>query len=218
MILLKDKTNVIAPNSDYPFGDIKNNGGSNNGTPVDRDVYSYVHQFFEKMFAESAIVANGLPENETNGFQLFEAFRFFTSNDWLNTGLLASNFSFSGATLSNQVVRFRKRGNMVEFNISFSLTITNASSWNNSSYAQKSSNSPNFNAGYLANFDNDYYYNPFVGSGVVNCPTSEYSGQCSCFVQNLPPANRMALVVHVPNNVTNGDVLGINCLGQYELA
>lgn len=70
---LQNKTNVQAPDSDYPYGAIKNNTGSNNGTPVNLDTYGDFHQFFEKVFAESGLVANGLPDNATNGFQLYDA-------------------------------------------------------------------------------------------------------------------------------------------------
>lgn len=73
MILLKDKTNVTAPNVNYPYGDIKDNTGIGDGTPVNRRVYADFHQFFSKLFNNSGLVANGLPDNEENGFQLFEA-------------------------------------------------------------------------------------------------------------------------------------------------
>jgi hypothetical protein len=73
MIPLVDKQNATAPDSDYPFGNIKDNPGNGTGTPVNKEVYADFHQFFEKMFSESGIVANGLPDNEYNGFQLFWA-------------------------------------------------------------------------------------------------------------------------------------------------
>jgi hypothetical protein len=73
MIPLALKMNVTPPNVDYPRGDIKNNSGANDGTPVDRNVYGDIHQFFEKMFAESGLTANNMLDNETNGYQLYEA-------------------------------------------------------------------------------------------------------------------------------------------------
>jgi len=73
MIKLEDKPNVIAPNADYPYGDIKDDTGIDDGTPVDREVYADHHQFFAKMFAESGLTANDLPDNATNGFQLYQA-------------------------------------------------------------------------------------------------------------------------------------------------
>lgn len=71
--LLADKKNVQAPDSDFPFGRIKDNDGSNNGTPVDEDVYGDFHQFFEKLMSAAGITANKLPDNDYSGFQLFEA-------------------------------------------------------------------------------------------------------------------------------------------------
>lgn len=68
-----NKVNVEAPDSDYPYGRIKNNTGTNNGTPVNENTYGDFHQFFAKMFAESGLVYNELPDNDYSGFQFFEA-------------------------------------------------------------------------------------------------------------------------------------------------
>lgn len=73
MIKLQDKLNAVPVSSTYPYGDIKDNSGSNDGTPVNRAVYADLHQFFEKMFAESGLTANNLPDNADNGFQLFQS-------------------------------------------------------------------------------------------------------------------------------------------------
>ena len=88
MKLLATKTNVIAPSVDYPFGDLKDNPGDNSGTPNNRELITDGQQFFEKMFSESGIVANGLPDNETNGFQLYEAFRKLTRPYRVASGLI----------------------------------------------------------------------------------------------------------------------------------
>lgn len=70
---LQNKTNVTAPNAQFPYGAVKDNTGTNNGTPVNVDTYGDMHQFFEKLFAESGLTANGLPDDATNGFQLYQA-------------------------------------------------------------------------------------------------------------------------------------------------
>jgi len=72
-IKLEDKPNTVAPDVDYPYGNIQDNTGSNNGTPVNALVYADFHQFFAKMMAESAIIYNDQPDNATNGFQYFLA-------------------------------------------------------------------------------------------------------------------------------------------------
>lgn len=73
MIRLADKTNVATGVSGYPYGKIINDSGIGDGTPVDEQVYNDVHQFFERMFDQSGLTANGQPDNSTNGFQLYEA-------------------------------------------------------------------------------------------------------------------------------------------------
>jgi hypothetical protein len=72
-IKLENKVNTEAPSATYPFGNIKDNTGSNNGTPVDKNVYADFHQFFAKMMNESGIVYNDLPDNNTDGFQYWLA-------------------------------------------------------------------------------------------------------------------------------------------------
>lgn len=73
MIRLQDKTNVDAPTVAYPFGKIRDDVPGTPGTPVDEQLYGDAHQFLEKLFEESGHTANDLPDNETNGFQLYEA-------------------------------------------------------------------------------------------------------------------------------------------------
>ena len=72
-IKLENKVNTEAPSVAYPFGNIKDNTGSNNGTPVDKNVYADFHQFFAKMMSESGIIYNDLPDNNTDGFQYWLA-------------------------------------------------------------------------------------------------------------------------------------------------
>lgn len=69
---LASKPNVVAPGGSYPFGRIKDKGGTA-GTPVNEQVYGDMHQFFEKMMSLAGLVANGLPENNTDGFQFIQA-------------------------------------------------------------------------------------------------------------------------------------------------
>ncbi len=75
---LKNKQNVTAPNSTFPFGDIKDNPGNNTGTPYNRAVYGDFHQFFAKSLADSGITPNDLDENAVNGFQYFNALKINT--------------------------------------------------------------------------------------------------------------------------------------------
>lgn len=70
---LVNKPNVDPVDGDYPYARIKDDDGSNNGTPVDEEVYGDIHQFFEKMMDVAGVVHNEQPDNNYSGFQLFEA-------------------------------------------------------------------------------------------------------------------------------------------------
>ncbi len=72
---LQLKTNVDAPDVDFPYGRIRDNLGMGDGTPYNELLYGDFHQFMSKMFAESGLTYNGDPDNETQGFQFFEALR-----------------------------------------------------------------------------------------------------------------------------------------------
>lgn len=78
MKLLQNKTNVTAPDAVWLYGDINNNTGSGNGTPLDKEFTTDAMNFFERLMSKSSVVANGLPDNETNDWQLYEAFRELT--------------------------------------------------------------------------------------------------------------------------------------------
>lgn len=70
---LVNKPNVEPPDSDFPYARLKDDSGSDDGTPVDEEVYGDMHQFFEKLMAEADVTHNELPDNAYSGFQLFEA-------------------------------------------------------------------------------------------------------------------------------------------------
>lgn len=72
-IALTSKPNTNVPDSDYPYGQIRDNTGGGNGTPVNTVVYGDFHQFFAKLMDAAGISYNGLPDNAYSGFQLFEA-------------------------------------------------------------------------------------------------------------------------------------------------
>lgn len=65
--------NVNGATAEFPYGDVKDNTGSNNGTPLNRESMSDIFQFFAKLADEAGIVQNDILDNEYDGFQLFEA-------------------------------------------------------------------------------------------------------------------------------------------------
>lgn len=78
---LKLKTSVDTPNSEFPYGRIRDDDGTlTYGTPVNELVYGDMHQFFARMFemakaVDSTFDYNDEPDNAYDGFQYFEAFQ-----------------------------------------------------------------------------------------------------------------------------------------------
>lgn len=85
MIALNSNLNVDNSDlSNYPGGRIKDNDGSGNGTPVNRAVYGDIHSTVSKLMRLYSITPNGLPDNETNGFQIIDALSALASkNDFI---------------------------------------------------------------------------------------------------------------------------------------
>jgi len=72
-IALEDKQNVDPPSALYPNGNIRDNDGSGNGTPVNKINHADFHQFFARLLVEGNVVPNGQPDNAYDGFQYIEA-------------------------------------------------------------------------------------------------------------------------------------------------
>lgn len=70
---IQNYTDVSTPDSDYPNGNIKDDTGADDGTPVDKQVYADMHQTLAKLLRLSSITPTGLPDNEYSGFQYIEA-------------------------------------------------------------------------------------------------------------------------------------------------
>jgi len=111
MIPLNANGNV--DNSDlvnYPGGRIRDNDGTNNGTPVNRSVYGDLHSNISKLMRLYAITPSGLPDNETNGYQLIEALRSLASkNDFIyplstNGTILNVDIKFSQMLVNEYIV------------------------------------------------------------------------------------------------------------------
>lgn len=78
MRTITDLQNTDAPDSDYPSGRVRDrDAGQNNGTPVDEEMVGDPLQFFNKLMRDSLALggdpANGLPDNDYNGWQLNDA-------------------------------------------------------------------------------------------------------------------------------------------------
>ncbi len=100
-IALEDKENVDGPTAAYPNGNIRDNDGTGNGTPVNKLNHADFHQFFARILVEAGITPNGLPDNAYDGFQYIDALKALIDNDlnkdWITTGLVFGlNWSASG--------------------------------------------------------------------------------------------------------------------------
>ena len=75
-----DNSNLPA----YPNARIKDNDGSDNGTPVNEAVYGDIHEAFAKLMRLYGIPYNDFPDNEVTGYQYIEALRALASkNDFI---------------------------------------------------------------------------------------------------------------------------------------
>lgn len=86
MRALNSSPNVVdnSDPSNYPNGRIKDNDGTGNGTGVNERVYGDLHQTIAKLMRLYEIVPTGLPDNETNGYQIIEALSALASkNDYI---------------------------------------------------------------------------------------------------------------------------------------
>lgn len=97
MKLLKNKVNSSADGT-YPLGKIRDdNGDGVSGSQVDAEFMNDYVQFMEKMFADSGLTANGNPDNGTNGYQLFDAFKVSLRK---NKGFLVGDFFITQSSTS----------------------------------------------------------------------------------------------------------------------
>lgn len=107
---LNSNLNVDNSNPAYPNGRIKNNTGAGNGTPVNESVYGDIHVNKDKLMDLYGIIANGLPDNETNGYQIIDAIRALASkNDFIlplsnNAGVLSVPIKLGFMLENEQVV------------------------------------------------------------------------------------------------------------------
>lgn len=120
--ILANQQNISAPDGDYLYGRIKDDDGTNDGTPVNEKVYGDIHQFFARLAAMAGITLNDLPDNEYSGFQFYEALSQLaiyntTSKDSKTIGLGSFVFTVD-PNLAYQVgnsVRIQDAGNTANF-------------------------------------------------------------------------------------------------------
>lgn len=94
--LIIDFQNTDAPGGGFPYGRVRNNNGTNNGTPVVEETMGDVWQFFARLMALASITSNGDPESSTDGFQFIEALGESVLGKWED----ASSLLINGWTVS----------------------------------------------------------------------------------------------------------------------
>ena len=108
-IKLTDKTNIIAPDSDYPYGRTKDNTGSNDGTPYNERTNGDYFQFFERLMVQGAQTHNDLPENAYSGFQFNEALKYLIIGKgvWADINLSGTAFDHADPSAGYFRAQFR---------------------------------------------------------------------------------------------------------------
>lgn len=103
-IELQNKTNVQAPDATWIFGKTLDDTGSNDGTPLDHATLTDYVQFFAKMAGEAGITFNGIPDNATNGWQYYQAFKMVTRPGIIVADISASALMSTYATAYGQYI------------------------------------------------------------------------------------------------------------------
>lgn len=101
MIKLQSKTNVDPPDSEYIYGSIRDQAGTTEGTPVNEEVYQDAHQFLERLMRLSDLVPNDLPDNEYNGWQLWDALVRHLGGAYQNCKLRCSQSGTNDPTIAH---------------------------------------------------------------------------------------------------------------------
>lgn len=102
--------NIQAPSGDYPNGRIRDNDGSNNGTPVNEFIYGDIHENIAKLMRRYAIAYNNLPDNETNGYQFIEALRALPNK---NNKVLSVNGAVNNILLGVKLSRLENNESFI---------------------------------------------------------------------------------------------------------
>lgn len=102
-----DLINATAEDSDNLYGDITDDNGSGNGTPMNNASFHDMFVFYQRLMQKGGITPNGLPDNAYNGWQLYQAL----SGDWNTIGAQGQPaFTNSWASYGSgyQAPRFRR--------------------------------------------------------------------------------------------------------------
>lgn len=105
---LANQENVDGPDSEYIYGRIRDRSATIEGTPVDEALYGDIHQYIARMMQLSGITPNELPDNDYNGFQIFEAYKIAMYESW-QTPSYSGTFQDDGSS----PIRYRRKGKTI---------------------------------------------------------------------------------------------------------
>lgn len=98
---VENYVNASAPSGAYPKGQITDDPDGIAGTPVDVNTYGDIHQTFMRLLLEVGVTANILPDNNTNGYQYFNALKTLMGRDaWTSGGALTTSAIGGGSITS----------------------------------------------------------------------------------------------------------------------
>jgi hypothetical protein len=104
----------------YPNKRVRNNDGSGNGTPVDESMYGDIHEFHAKIMRDAKTLYNGLPDNNNNGYQLYDSLMLLAGKNDLITNITA----FSEDTVLAPIpLNSLKIGETLQFKANFNSNI-----------------------------------------------------------------------------------------------
>jgi len=130
---------VVAPNADYPNGNIKDRVAGVSGTRANAKSNSDIFQFFQKLMIDAGLTANGQFDNATNGYQYVQALLLKIESV---TDPIASNVSTNTADIATNTSSITALNTQVGLNTSDIITLFSAISgintipaWSNATYA-----------------------------------------------------------------------------------
>jgi hypothetical protein len=108
---------VIAPGGAYPYGDVKD---APSGTRVNKKMVTDILQTSQIIMADglNGVAVNGLPDNATNGYQLYTALKRVTVSEYS----IQSRGSMDGDTIdfkNNQTIIYTATSTNVTLTIDF---------------------------------------------------------------------------------------------------
>lgn len=103
MRALLSTPNVDPISVDYPKGRVRDKAGATPGTSGGEVLFGDIIQLFQKCVLDAGIVENGLPDNETNGYQLLEALMQYSDVEEKTVGDITTKLFRKGKVVYGKI-------------------------------------------------------------------------------------------------------------------